>query len=80
VGQGGGGGKVLYVDTEKSFRHERIEAIAQRYNMDPSSVLDNIAVATAQNTDQQMELIKMASKLCASEPYVIVCVSVCVCD
>jgi len=44
---GGGGGKVAYIDTEGTFRPERIQPIAERYGLDHESVLENIAVARA---------------------------------
>ena len=32
---GGGEGKVAYIDTEGTFRPERIEQIAERYGLNP---------------------------------------------
>jgi DNA repair protein RAD51 len=55
--QGGGEGKAMLIDTEGTFRPERIVDIAERFNLDPSCVLDNIAYARAFNVDQQQELI-----------------------
>lgn len=46
-----------YIDTEGTFRPDRISAIADRYGVDPDIVLDNIVVARVWNSDQQMELI-----------------------
>jgi meiotic recombination protein DMC1 len=37
--QGGGQGKVLYIDTENTFRPERIKQIAARYQLDAEEVL-----------------------------------------
>lgn len=42
---GGGNGKVAYIDTEGTFRPERIKSIAQRFELDESAVLDNIIYA-----------------------------------
>lgn len=42
VAQGGGAGKAAYIDTEGTFRPERIRAIAARFNLDPDAVLDNV--------------------------------------
>lgn len=39
---GGGEGKALYVDTEGTFRPERLVAIAERYGLNPDDVLDNV--------------------------------------
>lgn len=43
----GGNGKVMFIDTEGTFRPERIVDIAKRFDVDPDAVLDNIAVARA---------------------------------
>lgn len=43
MSQGGGAGKAAYIDTEGTFRPERIKAIAARYNLDPEAVLDNVS-------------------------------------
>jgi meiotic recombination protein DMC1 len=42
--QGGGAGKAAYIDTEGSFRPERVLPIAERWNLDPQAVLDNVSV------------------------------------
>ena len=41
--QGGGAGKAAYIDTEGAFRPERIVPIAERWNLDPQAVLDNVS-------------------------------------
>lgn len=41
----GGNGKVVYLDTEGTFRPERIVKIAERFGVDPMAVLDNIVYA-----------------------------------
>lgn len=48
---------VAYIDTEGTFRPDRITSIADRFGVDPDIVLDNIVVARAWNSDQQMDLI-----------------------
>lgn len=45
VSQNGGEGKCLYVDTEGTFRPERLLAVAERYKLVPAEVLDNVAYA-----------------------------------
>jgi meiotic recombination protein DMC1 len=57
VEMGGGNGKVAYIDTEGTFRPERIVPIAERFGLDPDAVLDNIVVARALTSDHQAELI-----------------------
>ena len=43
-------GTVLYIDTENTFRPERIVSIAKAYGMDPEKALDKIIVARAYNS------------------------------
>ncbi|KAA1121558.1 Meiotic recombination protein dmc1 [Puccinia graminis f. sp. tritici] len=50
---GGGGGKAAYIDTEGTFRPERIRTIADRFGMDPEAVLDNIIVGRAANSEHR---------------------------
>jgi DNA repair protein RadA len=55
--QGGLNGKVVYIDSEASFRPERIVQIAQSKGLDPKETLKNIFVARAYNADHQMLLV-----------------------
>ena len=63
VKDGGVDGKVLIVDTEGTFRPDRIEQVAKAADMDPKQVLDNIMVVRATTTDQQILAIERADKL-----------------
>ncbi|ETI33171.1 hypothetical protein F441_20005 [Phytophthora nicotianae CJ01A1] len=55
---GGGAGKVAFIDTEGTFRPNRVAEIAkERYNLDPVDVLDNIIVARAHSHDAQMAFV-----------------------
>ncbi len=54
--EGGLDGGVLYIDTEGTFRPERIVSIAKAKGLDPEKVLDRIIVAKAYNSSHQ-ELI-----------------------
>ncbi|MGC8586722.1 MAG: DNA repair and recombination protein RadA [Candidatus Micrarchaeia archaeon] len=63
LGSGGLGGGVLFVDTESTFRPERIEAIAKAQSMNSKEVLDNIFVVKATTTEQQILTIERADKL-----------------
>lgn len=60
---GGLGGGVLFVDTEHTFRPERIAQMAEAQGMDVDSVLKNIFVARAENSDHQMILIDRAEEV-----------------
>lgn len=55
---GGAEGKAAFIDTEGTFRPERIRQIATRFGVDPDIVLDNISYARAMNSEHQMELIE----------------------
>ncbi len=55
--------KVIFIDTEGTFRPERIEQLAKAVGLDPQQVLKNIFVARALNTDHQMELVREIPKL-----------------
>lgn len=62
---GGGEGKCLYVDTEGTFRPERLLAVANRYGLNGEDVLDNVAYARAYNSDHQSALLLQASAMMA---------------
>ena len=66
---GGGEGKALYIDTEGTFRPERLLAIAERYGLDGTDVLDNVAFARAYNSDHQCKLLVQASAMMAESRY-----------
>uniref|UniRef100_A0A0K0FUM1 DNA repair protein RAD51 homolog n=1 Tax=Strongyloides venezuelensis TaxID=75913 RepID=A0A0K0FUM1_STRVS len=66
VSRGGAEGRCLWIDTEGTFRPERISQIAQRYNLEPELVLDNIACARAFNSDHQRDILVEAAALMAS--------------
>jgi DNA repair protein RAD51 len=66
VGLGGAAAKVIYIDTEGTFRPERIHEIAARYNMSPEIALSNVVVARAYNSDHQMRLLIEATNVMAN--------------
>ncbi|XP_034662163.1 DNA repair protein Rad51 homolog [Drosophila subobscura] len=74
ISQKGGEGKCLYIDTESTFRPERLAAIAQRFGLNETGVLDNVACARAYNTDQQTKLIQMAAGMLFDTRYSLVIV------
>ncbi|KAJ5180819.1 Meiotic recombination protein dmc1 [Penicillium capsulatum] len=59
---GGADGKVAYIDTEGTFRPERIAQIAERFGVDPGTAQENIAYARALNSEHQLELLNILSK------------------
>lgn len=61
--KGGLNGNVLYIDSENSFRPERVVQIAKAKGLDPEKVLKNIFVARAYNADHQMLLAEKAGEM-----------------
>ncbi|KEP62990.1 UNVERIFIED_CONTAM: meiotic recombination protein DMC1 family protein [Hammondia hammondi] len=61
----GGCGKVCYIDTEGTFRPEKIQGIAERFGLDGDGVLDNIMYARAFTTEHMHQLLTLAAaKMC----------------
>ena len=63
VEEGGLDGGVLFIDTEGTFRPERIKQIADASGIDGDKVLEGIQVARATNSDHQMLLLEKAEDL-----------------
>ncbi|MBD3259895.1 DNA repair and recombination protein RadA [Candidatus Woesearchaeota archaeon] len=57
-------GSAVYIDTENTFRPERIKQMAEALNLDPIEVLKKIKVARAYNSDHQMLLGEKVEELC----------------
>ena len=55
--QGGLDGEVFYIDTEDTFRPERIAQMARGAGIDPEVALERIHVARAYNSNHQMLLV-----------------------
>jgi len=72
--QGGGEGKALYIDTEGTFRPQRLIQIAERYGLNGQDVLDNVAFARAYNSDHQCSLLLQASAMMAESRYALLVV------
>ncbi|KAL6094433.1 meiotic recombination protein DMC1/LIM15 homolog isoform X1 [Pungitius pungitius] len=51
------GGKIVFIDTENTFRPDRLRDIADRFNVDHGAVLDNVLYARAYTSEHQMELL-----------------------
>ncbi len=61
--EGGLEGNALYIDTEATFRPERIIHMAEAKDLDYNKTLKNIIVGRAYNSDHQVLLIQEASKI-----------------
>ncbi|PJA71630.1 DNA repair and recombination protein RadA [Candidatus Pacearchaeota archaeon CG_4_9_14_3_um_filter_30_11] len=67
--QGGAGGKAVYIDTEGTFRPQRISQIAEGIGANPEMVLKNILIARAFNSDHQILLLeKIGEMIKSGEP------------
>ena len=66
--EGGLDGHAIYIDTENTFRPERIRQMAEAMDMDPDEVLTKIHVARAFNSNHQMLLTEKAADLCRQFP------------
>lgn len=74
IEMGGAEGKSMYIDTEGTFRPERLLDIAPRFGMTRESVLDNVVYARAYNTDHQTSLLYQAAAMMAETRYALVVV------
>lgn len=63
IEQGGANGKSVWIDTEGTFRPERIRQIAEGIGANPEKVLKNILVARAFNSDHQILLLDKISEM-----------------
>ncbi|KAH9950889.1 Rad51-domain-containing protein [Amylocystis lapponica] len=64
---GGASGKVAYIDTEGTFRPDRIRSIAERFGVNGDMALENILYARAFNSEHQVMIMivwKKASLTC----------------
>ncbi|MGZ7124278.1 MAG: DNA repair and recombination protein RadA, partial [Halobacteriota archaeon] len=61
--RGGLDGSCILIDTENTFRPERISQIAGGLDLDPEGVLRTIHVARAHNSNHQILLVEAASEL-----------------
>lgn len=71
---GGGEGKCLYIDTEGTFRPQRLIPIAQRFGLEPQYALDNVAYARAYNADHQLQLLDQASGMMSQSRFSVLIV------
>jgi len=67
--KGGLAGKVIYIDTENTFRPERIIQMADKMGLDSNETLKNIKIARAYNSDHQMLLAEKSEDLLKTGEY-----------
>jgi len=69
---GGGEGCALYIDTEGTFRPERIIQICERIGLDTTDTLNNVSFARAYNSDHQMKLLSEAAQMMSESRYALI--------
>ncbi len=65
--KGGLGGKALFIDTEGTFRPQRIIDMAEGMGLDPKKALDNVLFARAYNSDHQVLLVEKSEDIIKKE-------------
>ncbi|HEV2450036.1 MAG TPA: DNA repair and recombination protein RadA [Thermoplasmata archaeon] len=68
VPDGGLDGEVVYIDTESTFRPERIVDMAKAAGLEPEKALGRIHIARAFNSNHQMLLVAKAQELARTRP------------
>ncbi|MDW8033725.1 MAG: DNA repair and recombination protein RadA [Nitrososphaerota archaeon] len=66
VERGGLNGNTVYIDTENSFRPERIVTMAKHLGLDPIKTVENIIVAEAFNSDHQILIVERLDEIIKS--------------
>lgn len=62
------GGKVIFIDTENTFRPDRLREIADRFNLDQNAMLDNVLYCRAYTSEHQYELMDSVAAKFHEEP------------
>lgn len=66
--KGGLNGHAFFIDTENTFRPERIVQMAEAYELDADKILKGIHVARAYNSSHQMLLVEKVKELSKEVP------------
>lgn len=61
--QGGLNGNVIFIDSENTFRPERIKQMSESLELDPEETLKRIVYGRAYNSAHQIKLIKQSTKI-----------------
>jgi DNA repair protein RadA len=72
--KGGLDGGAVYVDTEGTFRPERIAQIAEARGLDPAPILDRIIVAKAYNSAHQELIVRELGPIIEKSKVRLVCI------
>lgn len=74
IDRGGGESKALYIDTEGTFRPERLVQIAERFGLNEEDVLENVTYARAYNAEHQEKLLVEAAGVFCESRYALLVV------
>ena len=74
IEQGGLGGEIAIIDTENTFRPERIISMAKALELDPDEVLSKIHVGRAYNSHQQMLMVEKVKEIAKERPIKVLAV------
>lgn len=66
---GGGNGKCIFIDTQGTFRTDRIVSITTRFNYDIETALDQITCVRVYSSDQLICVLFQRSALMAQTKY-----------
>jgi DNA repair protein RadA len=66
--QGGMEKGAYFIDTENTFRPERIVQMSEALDLDPDKILENIHVARAYNSSHQMLLVEKVIEMSKEQP------------
>lgn len=65
--KGGLGKKAVYIDSEGTFRWERIESMAKALGLDPDRVMEGILYVRSVNSDHQMAIVEELREIIPKE-------------
>lgn len=74
IDSGGAESKALYIDTEGTFRPERLAKIAERFGLNGEDVLENVTYARAYNAEHQDRLLAEAAAVFCQSRYALLVV------
>jgi len=74
IDDGGAESKALYIDTEGTFRPERLVSVARRYGLNHEDVLENVTYARAYNAEHQDKLLLEAAAVFCDSRYALLIV------
>lgn len=72
--QGGGESKVAYIDTEGTFKPDRIRVIAARFGLDPVPCLEDTSYVRALYPEHQHEIVEQLGLYLSEGAYKVIIV------